>query len=48
VHRWQLVGQFRTRPLDAGPYTFCWADALAIKVREGGRVVNAHALIAVG
>jgi putative transposase len=44
----ELVTQFRNRPLDAGPYTFCWADALAIKVREGGRVVNAHALIAVG
>jgi putative transposase len=44
----ELVAQFRNRPLDAGPYTFCWADALAIKVREGGRVVNAHALIAVG
>jgi putative transposase len=44
----ELVAQFRNRPLDAGPYTFCWADALAIKVRDGGRVVNAHALIAVG
>jgi transposase-like protein len=43
-----VVQAFRDRPLDAGPYTFCWADALAIKVREGGRVVNAHALIAVG
>jgi transposase-like protein len=44
----EVVAEFRSRPLDAGPYTFCWADALAIKVREGGRVVNAHALIAVG
>jgi len=44
----EMVAQFRNRPLDAGPYTFCWADAIAIKVREGGRVVNAHALIAVG
>ena len=43
-----VVTEFRGRPLDAGPYTFCWADALAIKVREGGRVVNAHALLAVG
>ena len=39
---------FRTRPLDAGPYTFVAADALAIKVREAGRVVNVHALIATG
>jgi putative transposase len=30
------VEAFRTRPLDAGPYTFVAADALAIKVREGG------------
>jgi putative transposase len=44
----EAVAAFRNRPLDAGPYTFCWADALAIKVREGGRVVNAHALLAVG
>ena len=26
---------FRTRPLDAGPYTFVAADALVLKVREG-------------
>jgi putative transposase len=44
----EVVAAFRNRPLDAGPYTFCWADAIAIKVREGGRVVNAHGLIAVG
>jgi len=42
------VDAFRTRPLDAGPYTFVAADALVLKVREGGRVVNVHALIAVG
>ena len=29
------VEQFRTRPLDAGPYTFVAADALTMKVREG-------------
>ena len=44
----EVVEQFRTRPLDAGPYTFLAADALVLKVREGGRVVNVHALIAVG
>jgi transposase-like protein len=37
---------FRSRPLDAGPYTFLWIDALTQKVREGGRTVNVHALIA--
>ncbi len=44
----EAVEAFRTRPLDAGPYTFVWADALTLKVREGGRVVNVHGLIAVG
>jgi transposase-like protein len=42
------VEAFRNRPLDAAHYTFVWLDALAIKVREGGRTVNVHALVAVG
>jgi putative transposase len=42
------VEAFRTRPLDAGPYTFVAADALVLKVREGGRTVNVHALVATG
>jgi hypothetical protein len=42
------VASFRTRPLDGGPYTFVAADALVLKVREGGRVVNVHALLATG
>jgi putative transposase len=42
------VADFRTRPLDAGPYTFVAADALVLKVREGGRVVDVHALLATG
>jgi putative transposase len=42
------VEAFRTRPLDAGPYTFVAADALVLKVRESGRVVNVHALLATG
>lgn len=42
------VADFRSRPLDAGPYTFVAADALVLKVREGGRVVNVHALVATG
>jgi putative transposase len=44
----EMVEEFRSRPLDAGPYTFCWIDALTQKVREGGRTVNVHALIATG
>jgi transposase-like protein len=44
----ELVASFRSRPLDAGPYTFVWIDALTQKVRVGGRSVNVHALIATG
>ena len=44
----ELVEGFRSRPLDAGPYTFVWIDALTQKVREGGRTINVHALIATG
>ncbi|OKI58009.1 IS256 family transposase [Micromonospora sp. CB01531] len=42
------VEAFRNRPLDSGHYTFVWMDALTMKVREAGRTVNVHALIAVG
>src|SRR5690349_5872071 len=42
------VAAFRERPLDAGPDTFVWADALTVKVREDGRVVNVHTLVATG
>ncbi len=42
------VEAFRTRRLDAGPYTFVAADALVMKVREDGRVANVHAMLAVG
>ena len=44
----QTVAEFRNRPLDAGPYTHVWADALVVKAREGGRVVNVALLSAVG
>jgi len=43
------VDEFRHRPLaDAGPFTFIAADALTMKVREGGRVINAVVLVATG
>ncbi len=47
-HLDEQVAAFRNRPLDAGPYAFVWVDALTQKVREGGRIVNVHALVAVG
>lgn len=42
------MAAFRNQPLDQGPYTFVWVDALTQKVREGRRIINVHALIAVG
>jgi transposase-like protein len=44
----EMVAGFRNRPLDAGPYSYLWADALTMKVREGGRIVNIACLLAVG
>ncbi|QGH69415.1 IS256 family transposase [Pseudactinotalea sp. HY158] len=45
----QIVEDFRHRPLDeAGPFTFVAADALTMKVREGGRVVATSVLLATG
>ena len=45
----EQVEAFRHRPLgEAGPFTFVAADALTMKVREGGRVVNAVAMVATG
>jgi putative transposase len=41
-----VVEAWRSRPLDAGPYVFVWVDALAMKVREGGRVCNTAVLVA--
>lgn len=42
------VEAFRTRPLDGGPYTYVWLDALTQKVREGGRICNVACVIATG
>jgi transposase-like protein len=44
----EAVEAFRSRPLDAGPYTYVWMDALTQKVREGGRIVNVACVIATG
>ena len=42
------VEDFRTRPLDNGPYLYISCDALTMKVREGGRVVKTSVLLATG
>ena len=44
----EQVSAFRNRPLDQGPYTFVAADALTMKVREGGRVVKIAVMVATG
>src|SRR2546428_11995256 len=42
----EAVAAFRSRPLDSGPYTYLWLDALALKCREGGRIANVAAVVA--
>ncbi len=42
----ETVEQFRSRPLDQGPYTYVWIDALVVKCRDGGRTVNVVATMA--
>jgi putative transposase len=44
----QIVEDFRTRPLDGGPYPYLTFDALVVKCREGGRTVNVCVVHAVG
>jgi len=44
----EVVAAWRDRPLDAGGYAFVWIDALAIRVREHGRVQQVCALVATG
>jgi len=43
-----IVEDFRTRPLDGGPYPYVTFDALVAKCREGGRTVNVCVVHAVG
>ncbi len=43
-----MVEAFRSRPLDSGPYTYVWVDALVQRVREDGRVQNVAVVCATG
>ncbi len=43
-----IVEDFRTRPLDSGPYPYVTFDALVVKCREGGRTINVCVVHAVG
>lgn len=42
----EVVEGFRNRPLDQGPYTCLWQDAISQRCQEGGRVVNVATVIA--
>ncbi len=42
----EAVTAFRSRPLDGGPYTYLWLDALSLRVREGGRIAQPAAVLA--
>ena len=44
----EAVEAFRSRPLESGPYRYLWLDALAIRCRDGGRIVNVSMVIATG
>jgi putative transposase len=44
----ETVSAFRNRPLEDGPYTYVWIDALTQKVREAGRIQSVAALVATG
>jgi transposase-like protein len=42
-----VVKSFRERPL-TGTFKYVWLDALVLKTREGGRIVNVACLVGVG
>jgi putative transposase len=42
------VQAFRNRPLDAGPYTYVWLDAMVVKAREAGRIQPVAVVVATG
>ena len=42
-----LVEDFRTRPLE-GSFPYLWLDALTLRCREGGRIVQVALVIAIG
>ena len=44
----EMVEAFRNRPLQSGPYPFVWLDAMVVKSREEGRIVNVAVVQAIG
>lgn len=43
----QMVEDFRSRPLSGG-YPYLWLDAMVVRCREGGRIVNVAIVVATG
>ncbi len=43
-----MVEAFRSRPLEAAAYPYVWLDALMVKSREDGRIVNVACVVAIG
>jgi transposase-like protein len=43
-----IVNDFRTRSLLGREYPFVWLDAIAMRVREGGHIVNVAVVVATG
>lgn len=44
----ETVEEFRSQPLDQGPYPYLWLDALTQRCREGWRIVNVATVVATG
>lgn len=44
----EMVEAFRSRPLEAAAYPYVWLDALMVKSREDGRIVNVACVVAIG
>ncbi len=42
------VDEFRNRPLSESAHPYVWLDAVVVKSREGGRIVNVAVLVATG
>jgi len=44
----EVIERFRRAPLAHGPYPYVWLDAICIRSRESGRVVNVAVVLATG
>ena len=44
----EAVEAFRSRPLESRTYVYVWLDALSMRCRDGGRIVNVSVVVATG